>query len=66
MINESMRERRERILCAGAADAARGLPAKPVFNGNVLGSQESMTYYDGYSYADPSFENPYRKDYSRG
>lgn len=58
--DEKMTLRQAAIFRAGA-DAKE---PKPIFQGTMLGSMESSTFYDGYASTHPDFVNPYRKRYS--
>ena len=57
VLNEiGMKMRHEAIFAAGA----RAKTPTPKFEGEQLGSSESMTFYDGFASTHPDFLNPYR------
>ena len=57
MFTAEMWERRMRIFTDGAVAAATGEPPTPPKD---MGSAERITWFDGYKYKQPGFENPYR------
>lgn len=56
----------EKITLRQAAIFRAGADAKepkPFFQGATLGSMEARTFFDGYAWTHPGFENPYGKSY---
>ncbi len=58
---ELSRRRREAIYATGLRAGMAGGSAEPNFDGERLGSAESMSWWDGYAQGDPAFKHPMKR-----
>jgi hypothetical protein len=65
-LNQRSINRRRVIFQAGVtAGKSKSKNTPPVYQGERLGSMESMIFYDGVARARRGFKNPYRRDFNR-
>ena len=64
-LNQRSIDRRRAIYQAGMrAGKSKSKNTPPLFQGERLGSMESMTFYDGVAKVRSTFTNPYRRDFA--
>ncbi len=64
--NQRRLNRRRGIRQAGIrAGKSKSKNTPPIYQGQMLGGMESMTFYDGVASVRGAFVNPYRKDFSK-